>query len=118
MESADEEEAWIAEQADAPLPEEVAESLQETHESDVARQAAQTAAAARAADDISDSVIADAEPPALFVKRGGRHYAPALKAKLRPGEHVFAKRPGRRHFPIYRHHRFPVRPPDAPIIIP
>ena len=53
MESAAEEQEWIEEQADAPLPTQVAESLQEAHENAVGFAAAQAAA------------IASAEPPRM-----------------------------------------------------
>jgi hypothetical protein len=93
LEALAEEKEWIEEEADAPLPPEVAESLQASHQDAVAQQAAQAGADAERADQIADAVIATQEPPQLFVKRGGRHYAPALKARLKPGEDVFTREP-------------------------
>ena len=93
MEAATEEQDWIEEQLDAPLPEEVASALQDSYESDVARQAAQAGADARRADELADSVAAEAEPPPLYVKRGSRHYAPAVNARLKAGESVFTRNP-------------------------
>ena len=47
LEAENEREEWIELEADAPLPPEVARDLQDSHESDVARQAAQAGADAR-----------------------------------------------------------------------
>jgi hypothetical protein len=93
MEAAAQEDEWIEEQMDAPLPPQIAESLQEAHESSVARQAAQAAADTARADQASDAAAAASEPPRLYVKRGSRHYAPADKARLKPGEPVYVRQP-------------------------
>lgn len=118
LEAAAEEQEWIEEEADAPLPPEVAEALQDTHAADVARQAAQAGAVARAADDIADAVAAAAEPPTLYVKRGGRHYAPALKARLKPGEEVFIKDPADGPFQFIGTTDSRADLPELPIIMP
>ena len=75
------------------LPPEVAESLQASHEDAVAFAKAQAAVDAARADAASDAAAEAAQPPELYVKRGGRHYAPALKARLKPGEEIFIKDP-------------------------
>jgi hypothetical protein len=93
LEAAAEEQDWIEEQMDAPLPPEVAEALEAAHGSDIAKQAAQAAAEAERADAISDAVAESLEPPTLYVKRGGRHYAPAHRARTKPGEPVFMREP-------------------------
>jgi hypothetical protein len=87
----DYEEQLEEEAANAELPPEVAESLQEAHESHIGLQTAQLAAAARAADDITDAVIAAQEPPQLYVKRGSRHYIQIHRTKLKAAEPVFTK---------------------------
>ena len=96
MESAAEEQEWIAEQMDAPLPPQIAESLQEAHENSVALAAAQLAADASRADAASDAAAAAKEPAQLFVRRGSRHYAPVGSARLRPDEDVFTRQPSGR----------------------
>ena len=83
LEAEAEEEAWAEEEADRPLPPEVAESLQASHQDAVGLQAAQTAAAARAVDEIADPVIAEQEPTERFVRRGSRHYVQIHRTKLR-----------------------------------
>lgn len=93
MEAENAEEAWVEEQANAPLPPEVAASLQEEHENAVALATAQAAAATRISDEASDAAAAAAEPPRLFVKRGSRHYVEIHRTKLRPSEPVFTKDP-------------------------
>ena len=45
------------------------------------------------ADAAAEAAAAAAEPPRLYVKRGGMHYSPALSARLRPGEDVFVRQP-------------------------
>lgn len=85
------EEFLTEEEANAPLPPQIAESLQEAHESNVARQTAQAQADARRADGISDAAIAASQPVELFVLRVGRHYIPLNRARVRPEEHVFVK---------------------------
>jgi hypothetical protein len=77
--------------ADAELPEEIVRDLQEEHARGVSLHAAQLGAAARLSDDIADAAAEAAQPPVLLVKRGSRHYAPALKARLRPGRGCFRK---------------------------
>jgi hypothetical protein len=85
---------WIEEEAaNAELPAEVAQELEEEHRRHVDLQAAQAAAAARAADGVADGAIAADEVPRMYVKRGGRHYVPADKARLQPGEAVFIRQP-------------------------
>ena len=117
MEAEAEEEEWLEEEASRPLPPEVAESLQQDHEAHVGLQAAQMAAAARRADDIADAAIAAQEPPRLYVKRGGRHYAPAHKARLKPGEPVFTRQPDG-SFECIGETDGRCELPDLPIIIP
>ena len=85
------EEQLAEEAANAELPPEVARDLQDAHDAHVGLQKAKMAAAARVADDITDAAIAESAPPQLFVKRGGRHYARADKARRKPGEDVFIK---------------------------
>jgi hypothetical protein len=75
------------------LPPEVAEGLEETRQSDVALQKAQLAADARRADEAADAAAVAAEPLRLYVKRGGRHYASVVSARLKPGEPVYVRQP-------------------------
>jgi hypothetical protein len=93
LEAAAQEDDWIEEQLDAPLPPEIAQGLQEEHENSVAFAKAQLAADANRSDEASDAAAAAAEPPRMYVKRGSRHYAPAHKARLKPGEPVFVRQP-------------------------
>ena len=108
---------WIEAESERPLPPEVAESLQAEHEAHVAQQAAEMGAAARMSDAIADAAIAAQEPPELFVKRGGRHYAPAHKARLKPGEDVFMKDPDDGTFQFIGTCDSRGDLPDAPITI-
>jgi hypothetical protein len=85
---------WIEEEvANAELPPEIVESLEESHADAVEFAKAQAAAAARAADEASDAAAAASEPPTLLVPRGDRHYQAAHKARLRPAEPVFVRKP-------------------------
>ncbi len=70
LEAAAEQEEWLEEQMDSPLPPEIAADLEDEHHKHVGLQAAQLGAAARMSDDIADGAAAAAEPPVLFVKRG------------------------------------------------
>ncbi len=111
----DYEEQLEEEAANAELPPEVADDLQAQHRAHVDMQAAQMSAAARAADDIADAAAAAQEPPRLYVKRGGRHYAPAHKARLKPGEDVFVKDPADGTFQFIGTTDSRAEPPDTPI---
>jgi hypothetical protein len=82
---------WLEEAASQPLPEEIVRDLEDAHQSDVARQAAQAAATARISDDAADAAIAASEPVRRFVRRGSRHYVEIHRTKLRPSEAVFTK---------------------------
>ena len=91
-------ENWREEQleqaaADAELPPEVAQDLQEAHEGSVSFAQAQLAADAARADAVSDAAQEAEALPVLLVKRGGRHYTPALKARLRANEDVYIRQP-------------------------
>jgi hypothetical protein len=86
-------EEWIEEEANTELPPEIAAGLEDAHQSDVALQTAQAAAAARAADDIADGAIAAAQPAELFALRAGRHYVPIERARLKPDEPIFVRLP-------------------------
>ena len=89
---------------------------QQEHENAVAFTAPQAAADARRADDIADGAAAAAEPPRLYVKRGGRHYAPADRARLLPGEDVFIRQPDG-HFECIGITDARAELPDLPIIV-
>jgi hypothetical protein len=94
LEAENERQDWIEEEvASAELPFSVAEDLQAEHENAIALAKAQMAADARRSDEVSDAAAAAAELPRMYVKRGGRHYAPADKARLLPGEDVFVRQP-------------------------
>jgi hypothetical protein len=114
LEAAAQEDEWIEEQLDAPLPPEIAESLQEEHEDAVALAKAQLAADARRSDEASDAAATAAEPPQLYVKRGVRHYAPAHKARLKPDEPVFVRQP-EGHFECIGQTDGNAQLPDIPI---
>jgi hypothetical protein len=58
-----EEDQWIEETANPELPESIAEDLQAEYQRHVDFAAAQLAADARRADEVSDAAIAAAEPP-------------------------------------------------------
>ena len=94
MEAEAEEADWIEEQLDAPLPPEIAQSLQEDHENAVALAKAQAAADARRSDEAADAAAAAMEPVKMYVRRGSRHYAPVGSAKLKPGEPVHVRQAG------------------------
>jgi hypothetical protein len=93
LQAQNEREEWLEEEVAAAgeLPPEVAESLEEEHRRHVEMQRAQLDVDNRRADELTDSVIEAAEPPRLYVKRGSRHYAPALTARLKAGESVFTR---------------------------
>ena len=94
LEAENQREEWVEDAVNAgELPPEVAESLQEAHESHIGLQKAQLEADASRSDEASDAAATAAEPPRMYVKRGGRHYAPADKARLLPGEPVFVRQP-------------------------
>jgi hypothetical protein len=94
LEAENERAEWIEAEASGPeQPPSVAEDLQAEHENAIALAKAQMAADARRSDEISDAAAAAAELPRMYVKRGGRHYAPADKARLLPGEAVFIRQP-------------------------
>jgi hypothetical protein len=82
---------WIEETATAELPEAIAQDLQDEHRRHVEMQRAQAAADARRSDIVADAAAERAEPPRLYVKRGSRHYQPADKARLKPGEPVYVR---------------------------
>jgi hypothetical protein len=52
----------------------------------------------------------------MYVKRGSRHYAPADKAKLQPGEDVFIRKPDG-HFECIGITDGNSELPDLPVII-
>ena len=58
-----------------------------------------------------------AEPAALYVQRGGRHYSPAHKARLKPGEPVFVKE-AEGTFQFIGDHHSRADLPDVPITLP
>jgi hypothetical protein len=93
MEDDEARDEWIEEQMDAPLPPAVAESLQADHERDIEMQRAQAQVDARRSDEASDAAAAAGAVPTLYVRRGSRHYAPALNARLKAGESVFVRKP-------------------------
>jgi hypothetical protein len=85
---------WIEEEVNsAEWPPEVAAELQDAHDSHVELQRAQAQVDARRSDEVSDAAAAALEPPRLYVKRGSRHYAPAVNARLKAGESVFTRNP-------------------------
>ena len=115
LEAENEREEWIeAEAASAELPPTIAESLQAEHENSVALAAAQLAADANRADAVSDAAAA-AELPRMYVRRGSRHYSPADKARLQPGEDVFTRQPDG-HFECIGTTDGNAELPDLPII--
>jgi hypothetical protein len=116
MKAAAEEDAWIEEEANTELPPEIAAGLQQDHESHIAFAAAQAAADAKRADQIADSVAADAEPPQLYVKRGSRHYVEIHRTKLKPAEPVFTKDAGGA-YEFIGETDSKASPPDPPIIL-
>ena len=91
LQAAAQEQEWIEEESDRPLPEEVARDLQASYQDSVAQQAAEMAADANRADQITDAVIEEQKPVELFVRRGSRHYVPIDKARLRAAEAVFIR---------------------------
>jgi hypothetical protein len=92
LEAKNAEAEWIEEEiSNSELPPEIVADLQAEHENAIAFAKAQAQADANRADEIADSVIATQDPPTLFVKRGSRHYAQALKTRLKPGEPVFIR---------------------------
>jgi hypothetical protein len=54
------------------------------------------AGASAASGILTDAAAAAAEPPRMYVKRGGRHYAPVGSARLKAGEDVFVRQPSGR----------------------
>ena len=85
---------WIEEEVNsAELPPEVAAELQDAHDSHVELQRAQAKADAARSDAASDAAAETLAVPELFVRRGSRHYAPALSARLKAGESVFTRKP-------------------------
>jgi hypothetical protein len=114
LEAAAQENDWIEEQvATAELPPEIAKDLQEEHEAAIAFAKAQAEADARRSDEVSDA--AAAELPRMYVKRGGRHYAPADKARLLPGENVFIRQPADGRFECIGITDGDAQLPDLPI---
>jgi hypothetical protein len=94
LEAKNAENEWLEEQvATSELSPELAAALQEEHDAAIGHAKAQAAADANRSDELADSVIAAQEQPTLFVRRGTRHYANALKARLKPGEDVFIRQP-------------------------
>jgi hypothetical protein len=71
---------------------------------------------ARRSDAAADAAIAAAAVPRMYVKRGGRHYAPADKARLQPGEDVFIRLPGG-HFECIGETDGQAELPDLPITL-
>ena len=85
---------WIEEEVNSSeLPPDVAQDLQAEYERDIEMQRAQAQVDARRSDEVSDAAAAALEPPQLYVRRGSRHYAPALSARLKAGESVFTRNP-------------------------
>jgi hypothetical protein len=93
MEAENAREEWIEEEASRPLPQEIVADLEDEHHKHVSLQAAQLGAAQVMSDSVADAAQEAAEPPVLLVRRGVRHYARALSARLKPGEPVFIKEP-------------------------
>ena len=82
----------FAEQVAAePLREDVAAALQDSHDIAIGRAKAQ-AEYSQGLVDAAHAAAQPAEPPQLFVRRGGE-WGRVQNAKLKPGEHVFVKRP-------------------------
>ena len=77
-------------QADAELPPETAAALQDAHDLYIGKAKAQGAYAQRLTDAAYESAAQAAEPPQLFVKRGGE-MGRTERSRLKPGEPVFAK---------------------------
>jgi hypothetical protein len=118
LEAENEREEWIEEEvASAELPATIAEELNAEHQRHVGLQAAQLAAAARAADDIADPAIAAAEPPQMFVKRGSRHYVEIHRTKLKPAEPAFTKDPADGAYACIGITDSKAQPPDLPITL-
>ena len=115
LEAAAQEDDWIEEQMDAPLPPEIAQGLQEEHENSVAFAAAQLEADANRADDIADAAAVAAEPPRLYVRRGSRHYVEIRRTKLKPDEPVFTKDPADGAYECIGTTDARAEPPDIPI---
>jgi hypothetical protein len=107
-------EEWIEETANSTeLPAEVAQDLEAEHRRHVAQQTAQLAADANRSDAASDAAAEAGAVPTLYVRRGSRHYAPALKARLKAGESVFIRQPdGRFEFvgEVDGHGQLPISP--------
>jgi hypothetical protein len=84
LEAENAQEEWLEEQvAEAELPPEIAEGLQEEHRRHVGLQAAQLAADASRSDAASDAAEEASAVPRMYVKRGGRHYAPTKQGSNR-----------------------------------
>ena len=86
------------------LPAEIAEDLEEQHRAHIGLQIAQMDAAARAADAASDAAAAPRNRRRFMCKRRTALFARA-QGQAQARRTGFRKR-SRRHFPIYRHHRF------------
>jgi hypothetical protein len=109
-------EEWIEEAAaNSELPPEVARDLEDSHQSDVALQAAQAAASARLADEVADAAAQAAQPAELFALRAGRHYVPIDRARLKPDEPIFVRLPDGAYEAIGTTDS-EAQPPDSPII--
>src|SRR6476620_11183939 len=80
------------EEMNRPLPEETAAALQDQHDKSIGLALAQAEANRRLVDAAYEQAARAAEPPQLYVRRGGA-WGRVERAKLKPGEHVFALRP-------------------------
>jgi hypothetical protein len=88
------EQDWAAEQLEREhaLPKETQQALEDIHSKDAALGKAELQFARDQVDAAYEAAAQAAEPPSLFVKRGGM-WAKTQNAKLRPGETVFTKQP-------------------------
>ena len=75
-----------------PLPEETRLALEDAHAKNIGLQMAQAEANHRFMDSAYEAAARTAEPPQLYVRRGGA-WGKVQNCKLRPGEFVFVVRP-------------------------
>jgi hypothetical protein len=86
------EKAWAEEQASAPLRPDIAEALQDAHDRSIGLAKAQAQLNQDVVDAAYAAAEAAAEPPQLYVRRGGE-WARVERAKLKAGETCFVRRP-------------------------
>jgi hypothetical protein len=79
-------------QMNKPLPPETAAAIEDAHTRSIALQKAQAEYNGKLLDAAYEQAAAAAQPPPLYVRRGGE-WGRVARAKLKPGEHVFALRP-------------------------